>query len=66
MTTELTINNTLHAAELAVFLKRVTFEDAYNRADGEDETERKKMAYRILRGLQDVEACLANAGFSAR
>ena len=66
MKMELTINNVCHAAALSVFLKRVTFEDAYRRADGETETARKEMAYRILQGLQAVETSLADAGFSPR
>jgi hypothetical protein len=52
------------AEVLAVFCKRVTFEDAYLRADGETEEERKAMAYRILSALSDVNTCLEEAGFS--
>jgi hypothetical protein len=66
MTVEITIANVCNAAALSVFCKRITFEDAYRRADGDTETARKEMAYRILRGLSDVEAGLAKAGFSAR
>ena len=66
MTLTLTFDNLVHAASLAVFLKRVTFDDAYRRADGDTETARKEMAYRILKGLKNVEEALAVAGISAR
>jgi hypothetical protein len=55
-----------NAEALAVFCKRITFEDAYRRADGKTEEERKAMAYRILTALSDVETCLEEAGFSSR
>jgi hypothetical protein len=63
---KLTISNKYNAKALAVFCKRVTFEDAYRRADGETEIERQAMAYRILEALSDVETCLGEAGFSPR
>jgi hypothetical protein len=63
---KLTISNKRNAEALAVFCKRVTFEDAYRRAHGETEEERKAMAYRILAALSDVETCLGEAGFSPR
>ena len=63
---KLTIGKKQNAAALAVFLKRVTYDDAYNKADGETEEERTAMAYQILNALSDVEACLADAGFSSR
>jgi hypothetical protein len=62
----LTFRNEHNAQALAVFCKRVTFEDAYRRADGETEEDRKAMAYRILSALSDVETCLGEAGFSPR
>jgi hypothetical protein len=58
---KLTFSNKHNAEALAVFCKRVTFEDAYRRADGETELERKEMAYRILCALSDVEICLLEA-----
>jgi len=61
----LTISND-NAEALAIFCKRVTFEDAYRRADGETEAERKAMAYRILDAFSDVEGCLEKAGFLTR
>ena len=63
---KLTIRNEKNAKALAKFLKRVTFDDAYRRADGETEDERKAMAYQILNALSDVEACLEEAGYSPR
>jgi hypothetical protein len=63
---KLTFSNEYNAKALAVFCKRVIFEDAYRRADGETEEERKAMAYRILAALSDVETCLGEAGFSPR
>jgi hypothetical protein len=63
---KLTFSNKHNTEALAVFCKRVTFEDAYRRADGATEEERKAMAYRILAALSDVEACLGEAGFSPR
>jgi hypothetical protein len=60
------IENEHNAEVLAVFCKRVTFEDAYRRADGETEEARRAMAYRILEALSDVQTCLGEAGFSPR
>ena len=54
------------AEALAYFCKRVTFDDAYRRAHGESEVERKAMAYRILSALYDVEKCLNNEGYAPR
>jgi hypothetical protein len=63
---KLAFSNENNAKVLAVFCKRITFEDAYRRAHGETEEERKIMAYRILAALSDVETCLNEAGFSVR
>jgi len=63
---DLTIKNNFNAEALAVFCKRVTYDDAYRRAHGETEDERKEMAYRILVALSEVEACLAKAGYAPR
>jgi hypothetical protein len=63
---KLTFRSKHEAKALAVFCKRVTFDDAYRRADGETEEERKAMAYRILAAFSDLEACLGEAGFSPR
>ena len=63
---KLTIRSEHHAMALAQFCKRVTYEDAYRRAHGETEEERKAMAYRILGALGDVENALNDAGISPR
>jgi hypothetical protein len=63
---KLTFSSEHNAEALAVFCKRVTFDDAYRRADGETEEERKAMAYRILSALSDVEMCLGEEGISPR
>jgi hypothetical protein len=63
---KLTFSNEHNAEALAVFCKRITFDDAYRRADGETEEKRKAMAYRILAALSDVETCLSEEGFSPR
>jgi hypothetical protein len=58
---KLTFGNKHSARALATFCERVTFEDAYRRADGETEEERKEMAYRILAALSDVKTCLEDS-----
>jgi hypothetical protein len=63
---KLTFRNEYNTQALAVFCKRVTFDDAYRRADGETEEKRKAMAYRILAALSDIETCLGEEGFSPR
>ena len=62
----LIIENQYNAEALAVFCKRVTFDDCYRRANGENETERKAMAYRMLSALSAVEECLKNEGYAPR
>jgi hypothetical protein len=59
---ELTFRNRYVARSLAVFCRRVTFDDAYRCADGETEDERKAMAYRILAALSDLKTCLDDDG----
>jgi hypothetical protein len=59
----ITLPNKRVTTALATFCKRVTFDDAYRRADGETEEERKAMAYRILEALSDVRGCLEGAGY---
>jgi hypothetical protein len=51
---------------LALYLKRMTFEDAYRRSDGADKEELKEMAYRILAVIEKLQRELANEGFSPR
>jgi len=44
------------ARDFALFLKRMTYEDAYRRTDsGYTEENRKAQAYRFLEGAIDVE-----------
>jgi len=44
------------ARDFALFLKRMTYEDAYRRTDcGFTEENRKAQAYRFLEGAADVE-----------
>jgi hypothetical protein len=54
------------AMDLAYFCKRATFDDAYERAHGETEKERKSMAYRILSAIEEIGNSLRKAGFSPR
>jgi hypothetical protein len=54
---KLTFNNERAAEDLAVFCSRVTFDDAYRRADGATEEKRRAMAYRILEALSDLRTC---------
>ena len=63
---ELTFSNEHNAGALAVFCKRVTFEDAYRRSDGETGKDREAMAYRILGALSDIETYLGQKGLSPR
>jgi len=63
---ELRIINDACAKALAVYCRRMTFDDAFRKADGETEDERTSMAYRILRAMSDIEACLEQAGFSSQ
>jgi len=55
-----------YVMDLAIFCKRVTFDDAYNRAHGETDKEREAMAYRILNALGEIQAYLGSIGISPR
>jgi len=56
-----------NAKVLALYVKRVTYDDAYRRTDcGDTEEKRKAMAYRILVALSEVEKGLEKEGFSPR
>jgi hypothetical protein len=55
-----------NAMAMAQFCKRVTYEDAYNRAHGETEEERKTMANDIFSGFFSIEKALRENGFSPR
>jgi len=60
------IRDKAHARALAYFCKRVGFYAAYECSHGENEEEKKEMAYRILEALDDVRAELEEAGFAVR
>jgi len=48
--------NDEYASSLSLFLKRVTYDDAYRRTDcGFTAENRKAQAYRFLDGVSDVE-----------
>jgi hypothetical protein len=50
--------------DLAIFLKRITYEDAYNRSEaGDGETHRKAQAYHFLNIVGKLENYLAEIGF---
>lgn len=51
---------------LALYLKRMTFEDAYRRADTGSKEDQKEMAYRILAAIEKVLKELSDQGFSPR
>jgi len=45
-----------NARSLALYMKRITYEDAFRRTDsGFTEEKRKEQAYRFLDGVSDVE-----------
>jgi hypothetical protein len=51
--------NDKNARELSLFLKRITYDDAFRRTDcGFTDEARKKQAYRFLEGVSDVETSL--------
>jgi len=63
----LTIRSEEHANALALYLKRMTYEDALRRTDcGYSDEDRKEQAYTFLNAINDVQDCLANAGYSPR
>jgi len=48
-----------YARSLSLFLKRITYEDAFRRTDcGYTDENRKAQAYRFLDGVSDVEKSL--------
>ena len=56
-----------HAIAMAQFCKRITFEDAYRRADACDgEEHRKEHAQMIIEAFGSLEKCLSNAGYNHR
>jgi len=67
MTIKLTIRSEKHARALALYLKRITFEDALRRTDcGYSDDERKEQAYTFLHAINDVEKGLNEAGYYSR
>ena len=57
------IRSEKHARALALYLKRITFEDALRRTDcGYSDEDRKEQAYTFLHAVNDVEKCLNEAG----
>jgi len=67
MTIKLLIRDEEHAKALALYLKRITFEDALRRTDcGYSDEDRKEQAYTFLHAINDVEKCLNEAGYSPR
>jgi hypothetical protein len=55
------------AWELAQFCKRSTFQTFYNKTEPHlPEAERTALAYRMIRGIEAVQAALAEQGYSPR
>jgi hypothetical protein len=57
--------NEQELADLAEYLKRMTFEDAYRRAEGEGGY-RKSKAYRYIGAVAKLQKLLADLGFAPR
>jgi len=51
---------------LALYLKRMTFEDAFRRCDTGGKENMKDQAYQILAVVEKVQARLAAAGYAPR
>ena len=66
MKIQVTFRNEKTARAVAEFCKRVTFDDAYRRASGETDEDRKTRAYEMLDGLADIEKALQDAGIYIR
>jgi hypothetical protein len=52
-------------ADLAEYCKRMTFEDAYRRAEGDGEY-RKSKAYRYIGAIANLQKLLADLGYAPR
>jgi len=61
-----TLNSEWEAYMLAQYLKRMTFEDAYDKAGGKDEEQAKEYAYDILSAVECVREGLAKTGYNPR
>lgn len=59
-------SNDDNAKAMAFFCKRVTFDDAFNRAHGGTKAERETMAYIILDAFREIETYLKNMGVLPR
>jgi hypothetical protein len=57
--------NEQELADLAEYCKRMTFEDAYRRAEGDGEY-RKSKAYRYIDAIVKLQKLLADLGFAPR
>ena len=57
--------NEKELTDLAEYLKRMTFDDAYRRADGDGEY-RKAKAYRYIEAISKLQSLLADIGFNPR
>ncbi|MCL2832115.1 MAG: hypothetical protein FWD78_03000 [Treponema sp.] len=51
---------------LALFFKRLTFDDAYRASDADTHENQKAMAYRILDVVEKVQKELAYQGYAPR
>jgi len=52
--------------ELALYYKRMTFEDAYRHTDQASADNRKAQAYRILTAIAKLQKELADMGYNPR
>jgi hypothetical protein len=52
-------------ADLALYLKRMTYEDAYRHAEGDGEY-RKNKAYRFIDAATSLQKMLADMGYAPR
>ena len=67
MTIKVEIRSEKEARALALYLKRITFEDALRRTDcGYSDEDRKEQAYTFIDALNDVEKGLNDAGYCPR
>ena len=66
MTFQVNIENKRQALALAYFCKRLTFNDAYPTAHGEDKEEKKSMTYDILQGVSAIQEALSEKGIFPR
>jgi len=53
-------------SELALYFKRLTFNDVYERTDIDTKENRKAQAYRILDAIAKLQKELADQGYNPR